>query len=68
MTIYELSEGEMHELKEALYYHCDEMAELNEDEKYTVDEALTPEDIPNCIVIKAFGGYTFTEEDFLCSL
>ena len=68
MTIYELNENEMYELKEKLYYHCDEMAELNEAERYTVDEALTPEDIPDKIVYKAFGMYSFVEEDFFCNI
>ena len=64
----ELTEDEKSELRWSMYYGCDEYEYLTDEEKSVVDAADWPEDIPESIMLSAFGGYSFVEEDFFCNL
>lgn len=68
MKIYELSSAEKGELKEALFYGCDEYEWLSDDEKNAVDSAEWWEDIPDSVIESAFGMYDFVPGDFWCNL
>lgn len=67
MSIYELSEEELSELRQAMYYGCDEYEWLSDDEKAKVD-SVDFWDIPFEILVSAFGHYSFVPEDFSCNL
>ena len=68
MKLCELSYEEKNELKNTLYYGCDEYELLSDDEKNTVDSAVCWEDIPDSILESAFGMYDFVQEDFFCNI
>ena len=68
MGITELSAEEKDELRSAFYYGCDEYDFLSDEEKAIVDNAEWYWDIPDSILISAFGGYSFVPEDFWCNV
>ena len=67
----ELREEEKQELRSALYWggeSCTEYDELSEEDKKIVDEALDPTDIPEEVMLSAFGHYSFVDDDFFCNI
>jgi len=71
MNYFELRQEERDELRETLFYGCEQCCEydyLSEEEKTIVQNANCPADITDDVMISAFGGYDFVEEDFFCNL
>ena len=71
MNYLELRQEERDELRETLFYRCEDCVEydyLSESEKAVVRNAEHPYDITDDVMISAFGGYDFVEEDFFCNL
>ena len=67
-SVGEMTEEEKCELKSTMYYGCDEYDWLSDKEKELVDNTEYFEDLPDSILISAFGSYAFSEEDFMCNL
>jgi len=71
MSYTELREEEKEELRAALYWggeDCYDYSNLSAAEKEIVDNAESPEDIPEEVMISAYGHYSFVEEDFFCNI
>ena len=69
MTVYELTEEELAELKDSLYW-----AFANEDSMWydpNAEKLLAgiedPNGIPNEMIYEYFDGISFVEEDFFCN-
>ncbi len=70
----DLTEEEKSELRDNLWsesvsnYGYSDYDYLSAEEQKMVDNANQPEDIPESVMLSAYGGYSFTEEDFMCNL
>ena len=76
MNYNELREEEKDELRSALfdqsrnhdcYGYGTDYDYLSADEQAIVDNCDWPDDIPETVMLSAFGGYSFVEEDFFCN-
>lgn len=67
-SINECTEEELEELKEKLFW-ADEIEDdiFDEDDFKVLSECEYPEDIPFELLEKAFGMYSFVDEDFWCN-
>ena len=68
MTVRELNQEQLDELKNNLYWNLDgeQYGDLTDEERQFVFEALNPNDIPNELVFKNYDGIHFVEDDFFC--
>lgn len=66
-SVYELTDDELYELKEKLFYGCHENGNLDLEERAEVEAVQYAEDISCGIVYSAFSGYNFVKEDFFCN-
>ena len=70
----ELTENEKAELRDSLFcaslYNRDDpyYSALNTEEQEIIDNCTDGEDIPESIMLSAFGDISFVEEDFFCNL
>lgn len=73
MKYIELNVEEKAELRQNLWEQgiygdgC-EYSELSAESAQKVDNAASPEDIPESVMEEAFGIYDFVEEDFFCNV
>ena len=77
MTVYELNENQLEELKHSLFYNFryneDERKELKKylskvDVEYLDNVNLCFWEIPDNIIYKVYDGIYFVDEDFFCSI
>ena len=74
MNYCELTENEKAELRDSLFcaslYNRDDpyYSTLSAEEQKVIDDCADGEDIPESIMLSAFGGISFVEEDFFCNL
>lgn len=74
MKYEELREEEKNELRWTLWdqsMHNDGYTDYNYlsvEEQEIVDACAKPEDIPESVMISAFGHYIFCEQDFFCNI
>lgn len=61
MTVYDLSEEQIQELKQA-YFYSDETQDVLEEMKI-----MFPDDIPDDIIFNYYDGVWFVNDDFFCS-
>ena len=68
MTVRELNQEQLDELKNNLYWNLDgeQYGDITDEEKKSILEASHPNDIPNELVLKNYDGITFVEDDFFC--
>lgn len=67
--IEELTEDELLELKDKLYWSDgDDLEAFSYEDMEIIRNCEFPEDIPFELVEKAFGMYSFVDEDFFCNL
>ena len=68
MTVYELNQEQLDELKNNLYWNLDgeQYGDITDEEKRLILEASHPNDIPNELVFKNYDGIHFVEDDFFC--
>ena len=68
MTVRELNQEQLDELKNNLYWNLDgeQYGDITDEEKQFILEALNPNDIPNELVFKNYDGINFVEDDFFC--
>ena len=70
----ELTKDERDELRSTLFFQQYDSGSGNDydylsaDDKAIVDDALYPDVIPDDLLRRAFGGYSFVEGDFFCNL
>lgn len=70
----DLTENEKAELRDSLFcaslYNRDDCyySALDTEEQEVIDRCLDADDIPESIMLSAFGGISFVEEDFFCNL
>ena len=74
MKYCELREEEKSELRFTLWLQSisndgdTEFNYLSADEQKIVDNCESPEDIPEAVMVSAFGCYSFVTEDFFCNI
>ena len=68
MTVRELNQEQLDELKNNLYWNLDgeQYGDITDEEKKSILEASHPNDIPNELVFKNYDGIHFVEDDFFC--
>jgi hypothetical protein len=70
----ELTENEKDELRNTMFYaslyNRDDpwYSALSADEQEVIDDCDDESEIPESIMLSAFGGISFVEEDFFCNL
>ena len=67
-SVTELSNKELYQLKEDLYYDLVDLGCLTIEELNEVQDAFFPEDISDQIVFKVFAHTDFVTEDFFCNI
>lgn len=73
MSVYELSQDQLDELKSALFWRADEpsstseLEPLTEEQREILQAAQFPEEIPDELLYAAFSHITFVPDDFSCS-
>lgn len=67
MHVTELSQNELSELKDSLYYEVDG-EEKTKEQQAEINNAEYPDDISNELVFELFNHYDFVEDDFWCNL
>lgn len=67
MSVYELNRDQLDELRNAVFYGCYEVSNLDFEQMEIVNAARYDFEIPNEIIYCCFSGYTFTNDDFCCT-
>lgn len=62
-TVYELTDEEMSELKEAYYWQLVETGEGD-----ILDDGIIADDIPDEMILEHYDDILFVEEDFYCNI
>ena len=66
--INECTEDELQELKDKLFWSDgDELEAFSRDDMIIIENCECSEDIPFELLEKAYGMYTFVDEDFFCN-
>lgn len=60
-TVYDLTPEELDELKESFFWQ-DETQDILE------GDILSPEEIPDEIILEYYGGVCFVDDDFFCNI
>lgn len=66
--INECTEEELEQLREKLFWaDGDELESFSKEDKEYIESCESPDEIPYDLIEKAFGMYTFVDEDFWCN-
>lgn len=66
--INECTEEELEQLRDKLFWaDGDELESFSEEDKEYIESCEAPDEIPYDLIEKAFGMYTFVDEDFWCN-
>lgn len=68
-SLSECREEEIEQLRDELFYKDgDDLPQFSTEDIQVLQSCATPYDIPYELLDKAFGFYSFVEEDFWCNL
>lgn len=67
-NVYELSDAELYELKEKLFFGYYENSNLEKTGQELINNVAFADEIPLNLVYSAFSGYDFVDDDFFCNM
>ena len=72
MSVKELNQDEMYQLKDTLYsdfyYYRENLPELTDEQRNHIESAEYPDDISDSIIHEVYGDISFVKDDFWCNV